>query len=76
MFRAWGADVINMSIAPEAALAHEAGLPYAALAMSTDYDCWKEDEPPVTWEEIVAIFEANVEKVVRLLVRTIAKLRG
>ena len=75
MFRAWGADVINMSIAPEAALANEAGLPYAAVAMSTDYDCWKEDEPPVTWDEIVAIFEANVEKVVRLLAHTIAKLR-
>jgi 5'-methylthioadenosine phosphorylase len=43
--------------------------------MSTDYDCWKEDEEPVTWEQIVAIFEENVEKVVRLLVRTISALR-
>jgi 5'-methylthioadenosine phosphorylase len=76
MFRAWGADVINMSIAPECALANEAGLPYAAVAMSTDYDCWKEDEEPVTWEQIVAIFEANVEKVVKLLVATIARLGG
>ena len=74
MFRGWGADVINMSIAPECALANEAGIPYAAVAMSTDYDCWKEDEEPVTWEQIVAIFEENVEKVVRLLVKTIAKL--
>jgi len=74
MFRTWGADVVNMSIAPECALANEAGIPYAAVAMSTDYDCWKEDEEPVTWEQIVAIFEQNVEKVVRLLVRTIAKL--
>ncbi|RIK99776.1 MAG: S-methyl-5'-thioadenosine phosphorylase [Proteobacteria bacterium] len=75
MFRAWGADIINMSIAPECALANEAGLPYAAVAMSTDYDCWKDDEEPVTWEQIVAIFEQNVEKVVQLLVATIAKLR-
>jgi len=75
MFRAWGADVVNMSIAPECALANEAGLPYAAVAMSTDYDCWKEDEEPVTWEQIVAIFEQNVEKVVRLLLGTIARLR-
>ena len=36
MFRSWGADVINMSIAPEAALANEADIPYAAVAMSTD----------------------------------------
>jgi 5'-methylthioadenosine phosphorylase len=75
MFRAWGADVINMSIAPECALANEAGLPYAAVAMSTDYDCWKEDEEPVTWAQIVEIFEQNVEKVVSLLVATIAKMR-
>jgi 5'-methylthioadenosine phosphorylase len=74
MFRSWGADVINMSIAPECALANEAGLPYAGVAMSTDYDCWKEDEAPVTWEEITRIFEQNVDKVVRLLTRTIAAL--
>jgi 5'-methylthioadenosine phosphorylase len=76
MFRGWGADIINMSIAPECALANEAGIPYATVAMSTDYDCWKDDEEPVTWEQIVAIFEQNVEKVVRLLVATIAKLGG
>lgn len=75
MFRAWGADIINMSIAPECALANEAGIPYATVAMSTDYDCWKEDEEPVTWEQILEIFGQNVEKVVALLVATIAKLR-
>jgi 5'-methylthioadenosine phosphorylase len=74
MFRAWGADVINMSTAPECALAVEAGLPYAAVAMATDYDAWKEDEAPVTWDEITRIFAANVDRVVRLLVRTIASL--
>jgi 5'-methylthioadenosine phosphorylase len=67
MFRSWGADVINMSIAPECALANEAGIPYAAIAMSTDYDCWKVDEEPVTWEEVYRIFKENADKVVRLL---------
>jgi len=75
MFRSWGADIINMSIAPECALANEAGIPYATVAMSTDYDCWKEDEESVTWDQILAIFEQNVEKVVHLLIATIAKLR-
>jgi 5'-methylthioadenosine phosphorylase len=74
MFRAWGADVINMSIAPECALANEAGLPYAAVAMSTDYDCWKESEEAVTWEQITRIFAENVEKVVRLLRAAIVRL--
>ena len=67
MFRIWGADVINMSVAPEVTLANELGIPYAAIAMSTDYDCWKEDEEPVSWEEVIAVFNNNVSKVLRLL---------
>ena len=74
MFRAWGADLINMSIAPECALANEAGIPYAAVAMSTDYDCWKEDEEPVTWEAVLKIFSQNVEKVTNLLALTIPRI--
>ena len=74
MFRIWGADVINMSIAPEAILANEAGIPYAAVAMSTDYDCWKEDEAPVTWEEILEIFGKNVNNVIALLTNAIKKI--
>jgi 5'-methylthioadenosine phosphorylase len=74
MFRQWGADIINMSIAPEAILANEAGLPYAAIAMSTDYDCWKEDEAPVTWEGVIEIFKENVEKVTKLLLHVIPKI--
>lgn len=75
MFRTWGADVINMSTAPEAMLANEAGIPYAAVAMSTDYDCWKEDEAPVTWDEILAVFNHNVHNVIQLLVTVIEKIR-
>ncbi|MBW2997879.1 S-methyl-5'-thioadenosine phosphorylase [Candidatus Woesearchaeota archaeon] len=75
MFRAWGADIINMSIAPEAILANEAKIPYAAVAMSTDYDCWREGEEPVTWEEVLKVFKQNVEKVTRLLTAAIVKVR-
>ncbi len=74
MFRAWGADVINMTVATEAALANEAEIPYAAVAMSTDYDCWKEDEEPVTWKEIMDVFNSNAEKVRQLLLASIAKI--
>lgn len=73
MFRLWGADVINMSVAPEVILANEAGIPYAAVAMSTDYDCWKTDEAPVQWSEILHVFERNVENVKRLLLATITE---
>jgi 5'-methylthioadenosine phosphorylase len=74
MFRIWGADVINMSTAPEAMLANEAGLPYAAVAMSTDYDCWKENEAPVTWDDILEVFTHNADNVKNLLIKTIETL--
>lgn len=76
MFRIWGADIINMTTAPEAILAMEAGIPYAAVAMSTDYDCWKTDEPPVTWEDILEIFTSNAQKVVNVLLETIVSLEA
>ncbi len=73
MFRMWGADVINMSVAPEAILANEIGIPYAAIAMSTDYDCWKTDEEPVTWEAVLEIFNQNVHNVIDLILTTLKK---
>ena len=75
MFRAWGADIINMSVAPEAMLANEAGIPYAVIAMSTDYDCWKEDEEPVSWDEILTVFSKNAGNVKELIVNTIPKIK-
>jgi 5'-methylthioadenosine phosphorylase len=75
MFRIWGADVINMSVAPEVTLANELGIPYASIAMSTDYDCWKDDEVPVSWEEVIAVFNNNVNKVLRLLQEVIPAVK-
>ena len=72
MFRIWGADVINMSVAPECILANELEIPYAAIALSTDYDCWKIDEEPVTWEEVIKTFNENVDNVICLLEKTIS----
>ncbi|MCX6281646.1 MAG: S-methyl-5'-thioadenosine phosphorylase [Bacteroidetes bacterium] len=71
MFRTMGADIINMSTAPEAALANEAGIPYAVIALSTDYDAWKHDEEPVTWAEILKVFEENVKHVTALLINVL-----
>jgi len=55
-------------------LARELGLCYQAIAMSTDYDCWKEDEEPVTWEMILATMHKNAENVKQLLLKTISKI--
>jgi 5'-methylthioadenosine phosphorylase len=71
LFRQWGADIINMSIAPEAILANEAEVEYAAIGMSTDYDCWKEGEADVSWEMIKQIMKDNSERMKKILLKTI-----
>ena len=74
MFRNWGADVINMSTVPEVTLAREIGLCYQSIAMSTDYDCWKDGEEPVTFEMVMARMKQNADNVRRLLVEVIQKI--
>jgi 5'-methylthioadenosine phosphorylase len=74
MYIAWGADIINMTVATEAALAKEAGIPYAVIAMSTDYDCWKEDEDMPVWQDILDIFTKNVDNVKKILLETVKQL--
>jgi 5'-methylthioadenosine phosphorylase len=75
MFRLLGGDVINMSTVPEVILARELGLCYQSIAMSTDYDCWKAEEEPVTWDVIVQTMKENAENVKRLIVATIPKIK-
>ena len=53
MHRMIGADVIGMTNAPEARLCREAEIASAALALVTDYDCWKEDEVDVDVETVI-----------------------
>ena len=74
MFQLWGADVINMSVATEATLANELKIPYAAIAMRPDYDCWKDHEAPVSWEEILKIFSQNADNVKKILIDVIGRI--
>ncbi|VAX27007.1 5'-methylthioadenosine phosphorylase [hydrothermal vent metagenome] len=62
---------MNMSTVPEVILARELGICYQSIAMSTDYDCWKEGEEPVTWDMIVSIMHRNAENVKKLILNTI-----
>jgi len=73
MYQAWGGDVIGMTAMPEARLAREAELPYALLAMVTDYDCWSEDAAPVEAAEVFAVMKANAATA-RQAVRRLAAL--
>jgi 5'-methylthioadenosine phosphorylase len=75
MFRGWNADVINMSTVPEVNLAREKNMHYASIAMSTDYDCWHEEEEPVTWEMIVETMKKNAANVIKLFLDVIPKIK-
>ncbi len=67
MFRNF-ADIIGMTAVPECSLARELGIEYATVAMSTDYDCWKENESPVTFEMVMQRMKENSEKVKKLII--------
>jgi 5'-methylthioadenosine phosphorylase len=68
LYRQWGAHVIGMTAMPEAKLAREAELPYALVAMVTDYDCWREGEAHVDVATVVARLGSNAATARALLV--------
>jgi 5'-methylthioadenosine phosphorylase len=75
LFRSWGCDIINMTTVPEVTLAREAGICYATVAMSTDYDCWHETEEDVSIEMILEIMKKNAENVVRIMLEIIPQIQ-
>jgi 5'-methylthioadenosine phosphorylase len=73
-FRQMGWSVVNMTGYPEAVLAAEAEIPYASVALVTDYDAGVDGHDPVTHEAVFAFFEQNVVNVRRLLLQAIPEL--
>jgi 5'-methylthioadenosine phosphorylase len=61
LYRAWGADVIGMTVLPEARLAREAEICYASIACVTDYDSWHETNETVTVEAILTTMRNNID---------------
>jgi 5'-methylthioadenosine phosphorylase len=74
LYRSWGCAVIGMTAMPEAKLAREAELPYALVAMVTDYDCWHEDHGHVTVDQVIKVLTANADNARRLIARAAPKL--
>ena len=75
MFRQWNADVINMSTVPEVVLAREAGICYASVAMSTDYDTWHSTEEDVNIQLVLQTMKKNAENVKKLVIAAIPKIK-
>ena len=70
MYRSWGCSVVGMTNVPECFLAREAELPYATLALATDYDCWHSEHESVDVAAVVAVAHKNVtraQEVIRAL---------
>lgn len=79
LYREWGAGLIGMTAMPEARLAREAELPYALLAMVTDYDAWRDSEAGVEAGEIFATIRANADaarRAVMALARSLPEQRA
>jgi 5'-methylthioadenosine phosphorylase len=74
LYRSWDCSVIGMTAMPEAKLAREAELPYALVAMVTDYDCWHPGHDHVTVDAVVKVLLENAEHARKLVCRLAAKL--
>lgn len=70
-FSKMGWSVVNMTGYPEAVLAAEAGVPYAAIALVTDRDAGLAhgvgDHEPVSMEMVMEVVGRNVDAVKRLI---------
>jgi 5'-methylthioadenosine phosphorylase len=69
-----GFDVIGMTNLPEAKLAREAEIAFAAMAMITDYDCWKVEEEAVSAQTVLDHLRANAETAQKILLDVIPRL--
>ena len=73
-YAAAGWDLINMTGAPEAALAREMQQCYSAIALVTDMDAGAESGQGVGQEEVFALFKSNLERLTGLLTTAIENL--
>ena len=71
LYRSWNCDVIGMTNMPEAKLAREAEIPYATIAMVTDYDCWHPNHDAVTVDSIIEVLNSNSNNAKKLILNII-----
>jgi 5'-methylthioadenosine phosphorylase len=67
------ADIIGMTLTPEATLARELEICYLSLAMITDYDVWQPH--PVNTEEVIRVMKENTEKIKSILRAAIPQIK-
>ena len=62
LHRQWGAHLIGMTLMPEAKLAREAEICYAAVCLATDYDCWRPAHAEVGKLELLREIVGNLKE--------------
>ena len=67
------ADVIGMTLVPEAVLAREKEMCYLSVTSITDYDCWKGREA-VSAEEVIETMKKNTQNLKKILARVIPRI--
>jgi len=75
IYRNWQCDVIGMTNMPEAKLAREAEICYAAVSMVTDFDCWHPGHDSVTAEQVVKIMSENIKKAKTLVQKSVSNIQ-
>jgi len=75
-YKACGFDLIGMTAMPEAKLAREAEIPYATLAMVTDFDCWHPEHDHVDVASVIEIVRKNSAQATRLIARVLKDFPG
>ncbi len=73
-FRQMGWSVVNMTGYPEAVLAAEAGLPYATVALVTDYDAGVDGHEPVTMSSVLDVMRHNISNLRDLLTGVVPRI--
>jgi 5'-methylthioadenosine phosphorylase len=76
MHQQWGGDLIGMTLMPEAKLAREAEICYAAVALVTDYDCWRPHENQENPDSVLQAVIANLNRATESATHLIAAAIG
>jgi 5'-methylthioadenosine phosphorylase len=74
LYRSWDADIIGMTVLPEAKLAREAEICYASIVCVTDYDCWMERAKAVDVATILNNMKKNTDMAKAIIRRTVTRI--
>lgn len=75
LYRSWNADIIGMTLAPEAKLAREAEMCICGISSVTDYDCWHDLEEDVTVAAVIDTLKKNSLHMAKIIKKMVPKIK-